>query len=764
MKNFTKVLVIGAVAALSLNSCHDTDVFDVNNKISALKENFTKEENFGEIAADQDFNMSEAFTVKVSSSIAGTVKIYTSMPTSEGATYLTSGSISKGETKEFSTMRSVSDTIFYVTLFDSEGAAIVKTVTETGETVTFGDASATRAVGNTKNLMAKRSIKSLEYGDDASDSEYATSVPDDADEVSNYGNKQSGNYYVSTSTTEVNAWNGNCDIYIPEGNYNFTKFYVGGNTNVYLLPGANVTFSVLLDINHVENCMYVAEGATINADNGISYNFKLYNRGTIKTNSVSCYSAGFLYNSGTLTVYGDASVENGGAQMVNAGTMTAYNLYERGSGSFKNVSGGTVDIYEKTIINSLYAGWENDGYFETKEFTYSAGSGNVINRCKLVCDKFTIALGEGDKYSKCFLLDAGASIECKYYYHGIGYMLMGSKSVINVKMQAVMGVTKSPYGIYGEGDGYAVFCAKYIDKGIVSEYWYNIYDESVSQGYQITYGGKLVVATNQHFAQGYSGAYPYYDVTDENTVKLFLKGMDTASGYGISSSDCNVGYSPKESSSSDSGSSSSGSGSSSDSGSSSGSGSSSDSGSSSSSYNKLTDADGDTPQIFTLAFEDLGSINDFDYNDVVLYVTNVNSEGKARMKPMGMGGQFDVDVYYGDTKLFSKTNGEITNTRETKDWVDYDIVEFDAGDAVDFTKFKLHVTNTTYNYSYDLYSTTTKGDAPVCIIVGKAWLWPTEKTSIGEAYPDFKSYCGDASQTSWCDNPQSGYVYEKGKY
>ena len=56
-----------------------------------------------------------------------------------------------------------------------------------------------------------------------------------------------------------------------------------------------------------------------------------------------------------------------------------------------------------------------------------------------------------------------------------------------------------------------------------------------------------------------------------------------------------------------------------------------------------------------------------------------------------------------------------------------------------------------------------KGEAPQMICVASStWVWPTERTSIVDAYPDFGDWGQNyASNQTWYLNPSSENVYSK---
>jgi hypothetical protein len=107
---------------------------------------------------------------------------------------------------------------------------------------------------------------------------------------------------------------------------------------------------------------------------------------------------------------------------------------------------------------------------------------------------------------------------------------MGANSVFKVTETATMNATKADYGIYGPSDGgYAVFQAK------------NIVAGAANQGYEVTYGGNLYVSADSHFANGYSGQYPYIDI--KGNAKIYAPGFESGKpAISISETACNPGF------------------------------------------------------------------------------------------------------------------------------------------------------------------------------------------------------------------------------
>lgn len=160
----------------------------------------------------------------------------------------------------------------------------------------------------------------------------------------------------------------------------------------------------------------------------------------------------------------------------------------------------------------------------------------------------------------------------------------------------------------------------------------------------------------------------------------------------------------------------------------------------------------ETPVHYSIAFEDLGSIGDFDFNDIVLYVDHYVKTGKATAKIMAAGGILDVDVKYDGVVILSKNDGQMTNTT-TKGNVIATIENLSMSNPVaDLKKFAL-VVKKDGGQSVEITSGTQTGKAPMALIIPNEWAWPKEQVSIVDAYPAFKTWAKENNNTAWYENP-----------
>lgn len=420
---------------------------------------------------------------------------------------------------------------------------------------TISSDSTTRANNLTRAINLNFS-EGFVFPEDAAAGKFLTDVPAGVEKLTeNVG--RANNWIDETWEGDLDIWGagtaeGNFTdrsggtLYI-KGNCDFSnrKFYFDGNSELYLLAGATLTLGVNDGSTNLQTntMIYIAEGATLIANGELMLNndLHIYNHGTIQAPKLSTNSKSVLYNVGTVTVTNKISVENDSSVVVNDGTITAADLNTAGSGKFQN--NGDITISGTTVVNSNQNTWINNGMYHTGYFIYNAASDQVINNCRLTVDEdFNINLGDnpGDG---CFRMNAGAGVLTKnfnggrYVYEGNQfnggpfYIYMGGGSVFKVTETATMDATKADYGVYNLGDDWSVFQAK------------NIVAGSTNQGYEVTYGGKLAVIADTHFAQGYSGSYPYIDFKyGFGTSNIFAPGFnEEAPNVNVSASQCSPG-------------------------------------------------------------------------------------------------------------------------------------------------------------------------------------------------------------------------------
>lgn len=334
----------------------------------------------------------------------------------------------------------------------------------------------------------------------------------------------SGNYLINSSTLSVNLWSGTSNIYV-SGTVDMRnkQFYVCANTTVYILPGGTLILPQTsfgqqgTTINVCKNATFISSGHI-----EFGYNTRLNNRGRVEAQSLAVSSSGIVYNdeNGAMKIEHKISAENYQSTIVNDGEINAAEFNTAGSGRTQN--NGTINITGTTLINSNDNVWENNGAWTTGNFEYYANSKHVTNNCRLIVNNlFKEVLGDGDGY---FANNGGAYVECRNLYANNSEFHLGTASLFKVNGTATFHYNRPNRGFIGAGDDYAVLKMN------------NAVAEWLGQGYTTSYTGNIIVESASHFAQGYSGQYPYINM-DSHAIMT-----NATADYVIEQSECNPGY------------------------------------------------------------------------------------------------------------------------------------------------------------------------------------------------------------------------------
>ena len=197
--------------------------------------------------------------------------------------------------------------------------------------------------------------------------------------------------------------------------------------------------------------------------------------------------------------------------------------------------------------------------------------------------------------------------------------------------------------------------------------------------------------------------------------------------------------------------------------------------------NKPNDGGSNMPEdkkiSYTFAFEDLGSIGDYDFNDVVLKVTDGEDNYHFNVYLAAAGGTLPVKVElwnnlnqkyitlweeihsaFGVSQSTMVNTGgasQITLPKKEKLYKDY----FE-GMLYSNAKFRITVGNEDKRIT-EIISAPKKGVAPQCLRIAGDWKWPIERANITEAYPNFASWAQGNTGTGWVNNPNTEMIYSK---
>lgn len=172
----------------------------------------------------------------------------------------------------------------------------------------------------------------------------------------------------------------------------------------------------------------------------------------------------------------------------------------------------------------------------------------------------------------------------------------------------------------------------------------------------------------------------------------------------------------------------------------------------------VPDDDDDVEMSWILACEDLGSTDDYDFNDIVLEVMKNTANNSVEVRCLAAGGTLPAYITYNGVEigeshaLLGGQTNQMINTNSfgaASEWQTLTGVSVDMSIDEIIKNISIRVTQN----EGDVYATEIKapetGEAPQMIIVPGDWEWPSERKGIETAYPDFTNWSSNASLTDW---------------
>jgi hypothetical protein len=143
------------------------------------------------------------------------------------------------------------------------------------------------------------------------------------------------------------------------------------------------------------------------------------------------------------------------------------------------------------------------------------------------------------------------------------------------------------------------------------------------------------------------------------------------------------------------------------------------------------------------AYEDLGSIGDFDFNDVVLRVSKTETEYQYKVEIVAAGGMLPVAVYFEGALLWDDIHGangfndsNVINVGAKKN-SNYPTTYITSTKQEAFNQLSTLIISVSESNSTNLTlepltvnPITEMGAAPQCLIIPAGWGWPTEYTNL----------------------------------
>lgn len=170
-------------------------------------------------------------------------------------------------------------------------------------------------------------------------------------------------------------------------------------------------------------------------------------------------------------------------------------------------------------------------------------------------------------------------------------------------------------------------------------------------------------------------------------------------------------------------------------------------------------------QAWTVACEDLGSTDDYDFNDVVFQVKHASGTTTATVVPLAAGGVYSANILYNsndlgeihgliDPNAGSSTMLNTTTYTPAAKTVTVTVPEdFSMANGMGGFNIRVQGRGTTVTISGPA-----TGTVPQIICVPGNWLWPLERQPIEQAYPDFSKWSQNAQNYEWYKNVNSDKV------
>ena len=170
------------------------------------------------------------------------------------------------------------------------------------------------------------------------------------------------------------------------------------------------------------------------------------------------------------------------------------------------------------------------------------------------------------------------------------------------------------------------------------------------------------------------------------------------------------------------------------------------------------------PVEYIYAVEDLGGTGDFDFNDIVFSVSHVSGQPHANVKLLAAGGTLPAyicfkDKSYGEVhEMFKVETTEMVNTASGTTKANMKQASpFVVQVPTDWSHAAFNTKGNGFNVKVQndgnvTIATPGNNPAPQILILTPNWLWPTERTRINTAYPNFGEWGENYTNSTWVDN------------
>lgn len=165
---------------------------------------------------------------------------------------------------------------------------------------------------------------------------------------------------------------------------------------------------------------------------------------------------------------------------------------------------------------------------------------------------------------------------------------------------------------------------------------------------------------------------------------------------------------------------------------------------------------------WVVAFEDLGSTGDYDFNDAVLGISHDKENNQITVTPLAAGGTMHAEIFYNNENLGEihnllgndATNVPINVNNRGSEGTKKEIsVGEDFSITKDWKNFSIQV-NGKSGTVYQINPNKEAGDAPQAICMPAPWFWAKEGINIHDAYIQFGGWVtNQETNQKWHQNP-----------
>lgn len=185
-----------------------------------------------------------------------------------------------------------------------------------------------------------------------------------------------------------------------------------------------------------------------------------------------------------------------------------------------------------------------------------------------------------------------------------------------------------------------------------------------------------------------------------------------------------------------------------------------------------------TPQRWVLAIEDLGTTDDYDFNDIILYVEHAKNLKKAAVTVLAAGGTLEAYLQYKGKTVGKEIHAWFADTPANtypmintfEEGLHGNTVLVDVEDDFTMALYTDDVENKMGDFTIlvngnnsTMIAPPNKGEVPQIICLPEGWLWPRERVSMNVAYPGFTDYVNYGNPELWGQNypNQDGWLATK---